>query len=817
MITSGGAMRRGGYGYGRGGGGLYGNFVSANDNVMNKAYRGAEIPPPPSLNSGNTNNRVTGGASRLGPNTPIPGLTPAAQGLSKYGYSTMSSISESSLSYSQYGVSIKKARTEDEYFNSDDEKDNVPEDGGYQPAPGSPGAVADDDEDDPLDAYMKELEKEALTKGITNTATGVGQPEIKGNTSKSKAEEKIGGPSKVLKTGLIQKKPMIESKGVRDDIEEEDEEESYYRWLEENPNAGKPTIDDDDELDAIDYDADGNPIAPEKNKHIDPLPPIDHNQITYQPFIKNFYEEHPDIVGLSKIQVIDLQQKLNVKVSGPSPPKPVSSFGHFGFDEPLLKSIRKSEFTSPTSIQATGIPAVLSGRDVIGIAQTGSGKTCAFLWPMLVHIMDQRELARGDGPIALILVPTRELAMQIYNEARKYCKVYNIHVVCAYGGGNKYEQSKAFEQGAEIAIATPGRMIDMIKMKVTNLERVSYLVLDEADRMFDMGFEPQVRSICDHVRPDRQCQLYSATFKKRIEKLARDVLIDPVKVVQGDVGAVSDNVTQNVMVVPLGGHKWQWLIKSLVQFMSEGSVLVFVTKKQNCEELAHNMKVKAEIDCRCLHGDIFQNERNEIISAFKKQEFPILVATDVAARGLDIPHIRNVVNFDVARDIDTHTHRVGRTGRAGVPGTAHTLVTVNDKEFAGHLVRNLESGGQNVTKELYDLAMQSSWFKNSRFKSGRGKGAGGAGLGFKERPALGYGSSDNKDDTPISEQFKYDRKHKQGMAKPGTDRLAAVKQAYKNQFMSGFKAAETDEGGFNPNARIIVEEKKRKKPSRWND
>ena len=431
-------------------------------------------------------------------------------------------------------------------------------------------------------------------------------------------QKTMGGPGgsnmpKVLKTGMIEKKPMTEMKGVRDDIEEEDEEESYYRysvnvcifkltffvirWLEENPNAGK-AIDDDDELDAIDYDADGNPIAPEKVKHIDPLPPIDHTQITYQPFAKNFYEEHPDIVGLSKIQVIDLQQKLNVKVSGPSPPKPVSSFAHFGFDEPLLKSIRKSEFTSPTSIQAMGIPAVLSGRDMIGIAQTGSGKTCAFIWPMLVHIMDQRELGKGEGPIALVLVPTRELAMQIYNEARKYCKVYNIHVVCAYGGGNKYEQSKAFEQGAEIAIATPGRMIDMIKMKVTNLERVTYLILDEADRMFDMGFEPQVRSICDHVRPDRQCQLYSATFKKRIEKLARDVLTDPVKVVQGDVGVASENVTQNVMVVPLGGFKWQWLIKSLVQFMSEGSVLVFVTKKQNCEELAHNLKVKAEIDCR---------------------------------------------------------------------------------------------------------------------------------------------------------------------------------------------------------------------------
>ena len=226
--------------------------------------------------------------------------------------------------------------------------------------------------------------------------------------------------------------------------------------------------------------------------------------------------------------------------------------------------------------------------------------------------MDQPRLEPGQGPIALVLVPTRELAMQIFAEAKKYGRVYNVSVVCAYGGGSKWEQSKSFEQGAEVAIATPGRMIDMIKMKVTNLERVTYLILDEADRMFDLGFEPQVRSICDHVRADRQCALFSATFKKRVEKLARDVLVDPVKVVQGDVGVASEDVTQIVKVLPLGGHKWNWVINNLVEFMSEGSVLIFVTKKQNCEEFGHNLKLK-EFDCKVIHGDILQHERSEII------------------------------------------------------------------------------------------------------------------------------------------------------------------------------------------------------------
>jgi len=235
--------------------------------------------------------------------------------------------------------------------------------------------------------------------------------------------------------------------------------------LEENPNAGR--IGGDEDEPEIEYDADGNPIVPKGPRYIDPLPPINHNEIDYDAFEKSFYDEHPDIGTLSGIQVIDLQHKLGVKVSGAGPPKPVTSFAHFGFDDALMKAIRKSEFTQPTPIQSQGIPAVLSGRDVIGLAKTGSGKTAAFLWPMLVHIMDQARLVRGDGPIGLVLVPTRELAMQIYNEAKKFGKVYDLHSVCAYGGGSKWEQSKAFEQGAEIAIATPGRMIDMIKMKVS--------------------------------------------------------------------------------------------------------------------------------------------------------------------------------------------------------------------------------------------------------------------------------------------------------------------------------------------------------------
>lgn len=230
--------------------------------------------------------------------------------------------------------------------------------------------------------------------------------------------------------------------------------------------------------------------------------------------------------------------------------------------------------------------------------------------------------------------------------------------------------------------------------------------------------------------------MFSATFKKRIEKLARDVLTDPVKIVHGDVGEANTDVTQHVIVFnnnPTG--KWTWLLQNIVEFLSAGSLLIFVTKKLNAEELSNNLKLK-EHEVMLLHGDMDQVERNKVITAFKKKEVSILVATDVAARGLDIPHIRTVVNYDIARDIDTHTHRIGRTGRAGEKGTAYTLVSEKDKEFAGHLVRNLEGADQEVPKSLMDLAMQSSWFRKSRFKGGKGKSlnVGGAGLGFRGRP-----------------------------------------------------------------------------------
>lgn len=236
-------------------------------------------------------------------------------------------------------------------------------------------------------------------------------------------------------------------------------------------------------------------------------------------------------------------------------------------------------------------------------------------------------------------------------------------------------------------------------------------------------------------------------------------------------------------------QKWNWLLSKLVEFLSQGSVLIFVTKKADAEQVAGNLKVQ-EYDNLLLHGDIDQAERNKVITKFKKRELDILVATDVAARGLDIPHIRTVVNYDVARDIDTHTHRVGRTGRAGEKGTAYTLVIEKDKEFAGHLVRNLEGANQEVPDDLLELAMQSSWFRSSRFKSGKAKSLTYAGLGYKERPGLGVTKSTSNaspsSNSILSSQSQSSMMSNQNRSSsgPATNRFSAMREAFRSQYSS---------------------------------
>lgn len=240
--------------------------------------------------------------------------------------------------------------------------------------------------------------------------------------------------------------------------------------------------------------------------------------------------EHPDVTKTSDADVTAWRDKHDITVHGSNIPKPVREWGVSPFPSYVLEEIQRAGFTHPTPIQAQGWPMAMSGRDMVGIAQTGSGKTLSFLLPAVVHINAQPELQRGDGPIALVLAPTRELAVQIKEECDRFGSSTRVKNTCCYGGASRGPQARALRDGVEIVIATPGRLIDFLESGTTNLRRVTYLVLDEADRMLDMGFEKQIRKIVSQIRPDRQTLMWSATWPKEVQALARDFLTDYIQV-----------------------------------------------------------------------------------------------------------------------------------------------------------------------------------------------------------------------------------------------------------------------------------------------
>jgi ATP-dependent RNA helicase DDX42 len=513
----------------------------------------------------------------------------------------------------------------------------------------------------------------------------------------------------------------------------------------ERAKAARLDEEQPDEIDAVlnFYDSDGNRLEEEEEEEcdsdgekraIEALPPLDHSAIDYEPFRKAFYTPHPDVASMSAQAVGELAAELELAATGEDAPRPIRSFKHAGLEDGLLRAIVKRGYEAPTPVQAAALPVALSGRDLVGLAQTGSGKTLAFVWPMVVHVSDQRPLARGEGPIGLVLAPTRELVEQIHTEMAKFLKPRRS--VAIVGGAGKYEMVLALKAGCEVVVATPGRLMELLGKKATNLRRTTLVVLDEADRMFDMGFEDQIRSILDQVRPDRQTLLFSATFKRRVEALATRALSNPVRLQVGTAGAANADVRQEFVVVRSDGEKWAWLAANLPGLLQHGKVLVFVAQKAAAETLASSLR--ASVAVSCLHGDMDQGGRSQAVKLFKAGQTTVLVATDVAARGLDIKGVTHVVSFDASRSVEGHVHRIGRTGRLGlegvVPGTAHTLLTQRDSAFAAELVTNLRVSEQPVPPCLSDLAAVGKGGKG-----GGGKGGGGKG-GFSGSGGKGYSS-----------------------------------------------------------------------------
>ncbi|VVC45586.1 RNA helicase, DEAD-box type, Q motif,Helicase, C-terminal,ATP-dependent RNA helicase DEAD-box, conserved [Cinara cedri] len=451
-----------------------------------------------------------------------------------------------------------------------------------------------------------------------------------------------------------------------------------------------------------------------KLQHIASLPKI----------IKEFYVEHKEVTAMSDEDVNAFRlEKNNIMVNYVNneledgdinpvvlPPilKPVKTFHHAFHAYPeIMKLIRQQKFKEPSPIQCQAWPYIMSGHDLIAIAQTGTGKTLTYILPALINLMRQpvpRE--QRIGPYVLILGPTRELVLQIEEEVKKY--VFNgIRVQSVYGGSdNSHIQiSRLINDRPDIVAATPGRLNDLIGQKAINLEHVVYLVLDEADRMLDMGFKNQIELSLRQIRSDRQTVLTSATWPDSVKKLSKLYTRNPVQIHIGSFNLTTvDTVEQKIIVLP-ERHKKHWLNDFIHnKIHKEDRVIIFMSKKVTVEE-QYNKFCDQNISCRCIHGGRMQVEREESLADMRNGVVNILIATDVAARGIDIPDINLVVNYDFPLNIEEYVHRVGRTGRAGRKGFAITLFSHNNRHKATELVDVLEKSNQPVPEELYAMVL----------------------------------------------------------------------------------------------------------------
>lgn len=440
------------------------------------------------------------------------------------------------------------------------------------------------------------------------------------------------------------------------------------------------------------------------------------NRDSLVPFQRNFYQEHPEVASRSPEQVAAFRQRMDITVRGKNVPNPCETFAETGFPPAIIQCIQKAGFATPTAIQAQAWPVALQGRDLIGIAETGSGKTCAYLLPALVHIRAQPPIRRGDGPICLVLAPTRELAVQIQTEATKFGMSSRVRNACVYGGVSRGPQARDLSRGIEILIATPGRLIDFLESERTNLRRVTYLVLDEADRMLDMGFEPQLRKIVGQIRPDRQTLMFTATWPRQVQTIARDFLTagDCIQINIGSLDLSANKNIRQVVEMVSEVEKPDRLLALLGSLLGSSAatdpnakVLVFTDTKRKADQLTRRLRTSG-LPAVALHGDKTQVERDRVIAAFRSGQAQLLVATDVAARGLDIKHIACVVNYDFPGTIEDYVHRIGRTGRAGSTGTAYSFFTDENTRLAPELVQMLHDSQNEVPPALAQYAHRRS-------------------------------------------------------------------------------------------------------------
>ena len=475
-------------------------------------------------------------------------------------------------------------------------------------------------------------------------------------------------------------------------------------------------------------------------EHLKNLPPIK----------KDFYKEHPKVAAQSDSEIEAYRREHQMVLQGRGIPKPVHDFDQCGFSLATLRKIGESGFEKPTAIQAQGWPMGLSGRNMVGIAQTGSGKTLSYILPAIIHIKGQEvDSGYNSGynhaaaePIALVLAPTRELAIQIQEVARLFGNVERVRNAVAYGGASRGGQLRMLG-GAQLVIATPGRLNDFVDSGQVRLERVSFLVLDEADRMLDMGFEPQIRKILDRVRPDRQVLFWSATWPKAVQRLAHDMLgRDFIQVTIGSAELTANNKIKQSVQICSDSDKESLLAELLLKIWNDipgedamPRTIIFTNTKRVAEELTWKLN-RDNWPAVAIHGDKSQYEREEALRCFRRGETPIMVATDVAARGLDVKEVRIVVNYDFPKVVEDYVHRIGRTARGNdTEGASFTFFTPGDRSGARELCDIMRDAGQAVPADLEAMVPRRNG--NGGFNNRRGGFGGGRGGGYR-RGGGGY-------------------------------------------------------------------------------
>lgn len=459
-------------------------------------------------------------------------------------------------------------------------------------------------------------------------------------------------------------------------------------------------------------------------------------------------------------------------------------FADLGLSDELMRAIDESGYDTPTPIQAGAIPSVLMMRDMIGIAQTGTGKTASFVLPMIDILAHGR--ARARMPRSLILEPTRELAAQVAENFEKYGKYHKLSMALLIGGVQMGDQVKALEKGVDVLIATPGRLMDLFERGKILLTGCNMLVIDEADRMLDMGFIPDIEKICKMLPPRRQTLLFSATMPKEIARLAKTFQKDPVRIEVARESKTAETIKQHVIMLPRGDDKAKrTALRRLVESLDVKNGIVFCNRKREVDIVAKSLE-KHGFSAAPIHGDLPQSARMETLNRFRDGDLQLLVASDVAARGLDIPDVGHVFNYSPPPKDEDYVHRIGRTGRAGREGQSFTMVGPNDTKGWRGVMMLIKTDVEEympdgLLAELEDLPTDADGGRGRG--RGRGERGGRRNEGRSEGRSEGRGRSRNRRDRPERTETAETLEETPAAApeKPKRERSERPKRDYKRK------------------------------------